>query len=314
MSHLSKRARRVNNRRLPVWRLTQCAATSLVLGCSHLQRSLSRFDEKEGRGPAAASLEDSDLATSGASADRCRPLLRDGTYVNAVYVNGFHKKDRFVVTQTPSSNDLEDFWKLVVESGTRTIVTLDVFSDDADVVQFWPTSGSVRYGDHRIECTENRNVNDLSVQAFKITSKHKVTLKLLVNVPRMDQHRQSMAGIKALGSFGAVTVKHFHRTTWESAEQIVDLVDHVERWQQQSGNKIILVQCRNGCTASGLFCTCSLVLEKIKCEQEVDVFYATRIVRENRPQFIQDSDQYKFCYEVAAAYLESFALYANFRQ
>nr|XP_037288855.1 LOW QUALITY PROTEIN: receptor-type tyrosine-protein phosphatase kappa-like [Rhipicephalus microplus] len=225
------------------------------------------------------------------AADRCRPLLRDGTYVNAVYVNGFHKKDRFVVTQTPSSNDLEDFWKLVVESGTRTIVTLDVFSDDADVVQFWPTSGSVRYGDHRIECTENRNVNDLSVQAFKITSKH-----------------------KALGSFGAVTVKHFHRTTWESAEQIVDLVDHVERWQQQSGNKIILVQCRNGCTASGLFCTCSLVLEKIKCEQEVDVFYATRIVRENRPQFIQDSDQYKFCYEVAAAYLESFALYANFRQ
>ncbi|KAH8037624.1 hypothetical protein HPB51_015058 [Rhipicephalus microplus] len=27
--------------------LTQCAVTSLVLGCSHLQRSLSRFDEKE---------------------------------------------------------------------------------------------------------------------------------------------------------------------------------------------------------------------------------------------------------------------------
>ncbi|KAH6941150.1 hypothetical protein HPB50_014449 [Hyalomma asiaticum] len=176
---------------------------------------------------------------------------------------GFHKKDRFLVTQTPSTRDLEHFWKLVIESGTRTIVTLDVFSDDADVVQFWPTSGTARYGDHKIECTEDRNVNDMSVQTFKVTSKH-----------------------KGPGSSGVVTIRHFHRTTWNSVEQMVDLVDHVERWQQQSDNKIILVQCRNGCAASGLFCNCFLVLDKLKCEQEVDVFYATRIVRENRPQFI----------------------------
>lgn len=51
----------------------------------------------------------------------------------------------------------------------------------------------------------------------------------------------------------------------------------------------MLFLCRNGCFASGLFCCCALVLEKLKCEQEVDVFYATRIVRENRPQFIVDS-------------------------
>ncbi|KAH6940645.1 hypothetical protein HPB50_003901 [Hyalomma asiaticum] len=204
---------------------------------------------------------------------------------------GFHKKDRFLVTQTPSTRDLEDFWKLVIESGTRTIVTLDVFSEDADVVQFRPTSGTARYGDHKIECTEDRNVNDMSVQTFKVTSKH-----------------------KGPGSSGVVTIRHFHRTTWNSVEQVVDLVDHVERWQQQSDNKIILVQCRNGCAASGLFCNCFLVLDKLKCEQEVDVFYVTRIVRENRPQFILDSDQYKFCYDVAVAYLGMFEMYANFRQ
>ncbi|XP_077499778.1 receptor-type tyrosine-protein phosphatase U-like isoform X3 [Amblyomma americanum] len=223
--------------------------------------------------------------------DRCRPLLRDGTFVNAVYVNGFHKKDKFLVTQTPSSKDADDLWKLVIESGARTIVTLDVFNEDADVVPFWPTGGSARYGDHKVECTEDRNVNDMSVQVFKVTSKH-----------------------KAPGSSGPVTVKHFHRSTWNSAEQMVDLVDHVERWQQQSEDKIILVQCRNGCAASGLFCCCALVLEKLKREQEVDVFYATRIVRENRPQFISDCDQYKFCYDTAVAYLESFEMYANFRQ
>lgn len=223
--------------------------------------------------------------------DRCRPLLKDGTFVNAVYVNGFHKKDKFLVTQTPSSRDVDDLWKMVIESGTRTIVTLDVFGEDGEVVPFWPKEGSLRYGDHRVECLESQNVNDMSVQVFKITSKH-----------------------KGPGSSGAVTVRHFHRSTWKSPEQIVDLVDHVERWQQQSDDKIILVQCRNGCFASGLFCCCALVLEKLKCEQEVDVFYATRIVRENRPQFIVDSDQYKFCYDAAIAYLDNFEMYANFRQ
>ncbi|XP_077550273.1 receptor-type tyrosine-protein phosphatase T-like isoform X2 [Haemaphysalis longicornis] len=223
--------------------------------------------------------------------DRCRPLLRDGTFVNAVYVNGFHKKDKFLVTQTPSSKDVDDLWKMVIESGTRTIVTLDVFGEDSEVVPFWPKEGSLRYGDQRVECLESQNVNDMSIQVFKITSKH-----------------------KGPGSSGAVTVRHFHRSTWKSPEQMVDLVDHVERWQQQSDDKIILVQCRNGCFASGLFCCCALVLEKLKCEQEVDVFYATRIVRENRPQFIVDSDQYKFCYDAAIAYLDNFEMYANFRQ
>lgn len=46
------------------------------------------------------------------------------------------------------------------------------------------------------------------------------------------------------GSSGVVTVRHFHRSTWKSPEQMVELVDHVERWQQQSDDKIILVQCR----------------------------------------------------------------------
>ncbi|XP_077548485.1 receptor-type tyrosine-protein phosphatase kappa-like [Haemaphysalis longicornis] len=223
--------------------------------------------------------------------DRCRPLLRDGTFVNAVYVNGFHKKDKFLVTQTPSSRDVDDLWKMVIESGTRTIVTLDVFGEDSEVVPFWPKEGSLCYGDHRVECLESQNVNDMSVQVFKITSKHKEP-----------------------GSSGAVTVRHFHRSTWKNPEQMVDLVYHVERWQQQSDDKIILVQCRNGCVASGLFCCCTLVLEKLKCEQEVDVFYATRIVRENRPQFIVDIDQYKFCYDAAIAYLDNFEMYANFRQ
>ncbi|KAH9383056.1 hypothetical protein HPB48_023778 [Haemaphysalis longicornis] len=93
--------------------------------------------------------------------------------MNVVETLGFHKKDKFLVTQTPSSKDVDDLWKMVIESGTRTIVTLDVFGEDSEVVPFWPKEGSLRYGDQRVECLESLNVNDMSIQVFKITSKHK---------------------------------------------------------------------------------------------------------------------------------------------
>ncbi|EEC08361.1 receptor tyrosine phosphatase type r2b, putative [Ixodes scapularis] len=51
--------------------------------------------------------------------------------MNLVETLGFHKKRKFLVTQMPSTKDLA-FWKLVHESGTRTIVTLDAFDSNED--------------------------------------------------------------------------------------------------------------------------------------------------------------------------------------
>ncbi|CAN8004147.1 unnamed protein product, partial [Ixodes hexagonus] len=230
--------------------------------------------------------------------DGCRPLLKDGTFVNAVYVNGFHKKHKFLVTQTPSDGNIGNFWKLVHESGTRTIVTLDAFdSEEGEPTVFagCPSNGGMKFGDLKVECAKELDKEGIRTHTVTITSKLKAS-------PRDPSPEP---------------VKHFQLPTWSRPEAMVDLVDRVERWQQQSGDKIIFVLCRqnvNGCSASGLFCCSALVLEKLKTEQEVDVFYATRIIRESRPQFIEDPEQYQFCYDTASAYLDSVSMYANFVQ
>ncbi|XP_029847105.3 receptor-type tyrosine-protein phosphatase epsilon [Ixodes scapularis] len=226
--------------------------------------------------------------------DRSRPLLKDGTFVNAVYVNGFHKKRKFLVTQMPSTKDLA-FWKLVHESGTRTIVTLDTFDsneDDPTALAGCPRSGGIKLEDLKVECVKELDNEGIRTHTLTITSKLKTPAP----------------------ASGPEPVKHFQLPTWSQPEAMVDLVDRVERWQQQSGDKIIFVLCRNGCSASGLFCCSALVLEKLKAEQEVDVFYATRIIRESRPQFIENPEQYRFCYDTALAYLDSVSMYANFQQ
>ena len=42
----------------------------------------------------------------------------------------------------------------------------------------------------------------------------------------------------------------------------------------------------DGASQSGLFCAVSYLVERLKLEQEVDVFQSTKHVRINRPQFV----------------------------
>ena len=44
--------------------------------------------------------------------------------------------------------------------------------------------------------------------------------------------------------------------------------------------------CRDGATRSGLVCALSYMIERLKVEQEVDVFQSVKHVRINRPQLI----------------------------
>jgi len=70
---------------------------------------------------------------------------------------------------------------------------------------------------------------------------------------------------------------------------------------------------RDGATRSGLFCAMYMMLEKINAEQEVDVFNAVRKIRIDRPQFVPSVDQYRFLYQMAQEYIDSFEAYANFK-
>ncbi|KAJ6224020.1 hypothetical protein RDWZM_002565 [Blomia tropicalis] len=51
-------------------------------------------------------------------------------------------------------------------------------------------------------------------------------------------------------------------------------------------NSPIIVQCSDGATLSGLFCASDFIFERIKEEQQIDVFLAVQKIRANRPQFI----------------------------
>ncbi|XP_040357320.1 receptor-type tyrosine-protein phosphatase kappa isoform X3 [Ixodes scapularis] len=233
------------------------------------------------------------------AADTRRPLLRptaDGSqtdYINAVYVDGFKRRKAYLVTQMPLPETVGDFWQMVAASGAKTLVTLGPLEDET-CPMFWPeVEGSVQeYQKVSVELAGSQDLKSLIVRTLKVAETG--------TTPRV--------------------LKQFHLDTWTqsstvpfSCDLVLKALQHVDHWQSRTDSKTVIVQCRDGCRASGLFCASAIDCEQLKLEQELDVFRTVRTIRASRPQFIVDSNQYAFCYDLARAFLDTFDTYSNFQ-
>ncbi|KAI0209847.1 Receptor-type tyrosine-protein phosphatase mu [Lamellibrachia satsuma] len=239
--------------------------------------------------------------------DRHRPYLvtpwKEGNnYINAVVVHGYKKQDAFILTQSPMTTTVVDLWRLLYDHESRTVVMLDDndVTDDQCVI-YWPSKKALKqqYGPLQVELvetsfSENSNVTE---REFKLT-----------------KSGRSGDCSKIVKQF-QLKKNGWHHDASLPADKMVllNLLDMVEKWQQQSGNGRITIHCSDGASRCGLLCAASYVLEHLKVEQEVDIFHAVQHIRTTRPQLVTDLDQYRFLFEVALAYMSQFDTYANFQ-
>ncbi|XP_065834059.1 receptor-type tyrosine-protein phosphatase S-like isoform X2 [Oscarella lobularis] len=230
-------------------------------------------------------------AVSGDSDTTYVNAVAGSNYINASYVNGYRYRDAFIVTQGPLENTVNDFWQMVWEQDTYTIVNLtQLIEDDKEMCyQYWPKT-KARYGSYEVEI-DGQNSSDSYV-----------VRKL--NVSKGSEMK---------------TVCQFHFTAWPndecptSATHLLEMMAQIEKWQQTTGNNVITVHCNNGIGRSGVFCTIVSVVEEMKVENVIDVFYKVKSLRIKRPGMVQSVDQYKFCYKAILDYTEGFDIYANFK-
>ncbi|XP_075731910.1 receptor-type tyrosine-protein phosphatase T-like isoform X2 [Rhipicephalus microplus] len=230
--------------------------------------------------------------------DSRRPFLSvtaDGSktdYINAIYVDGFKRRKAYLVTQLPLLETIDDFWEMFAASGSVTLVTLGPLQDET-TPQFWPSlKTTIKYGKVVVEQTDSQDFRGLLVRTFKVV----------------------------YGSRPARILKQFHSQSWNrastvpsSCDLVLEILQHVDRWQMQAEGRAVVVQCLDGCQESGLYCVCAAICDQLKLEQELDVFRSVRNVRCSRPEFIVDSEQYSFCYDLALSFLDTFDTYSNFQ-
>uniref|UniRef100_F6WY52 protein-tyrosine-phosphatase n=1 Tax=Ciona intestinalis TaxID=7719 RepID=F6WY52_CIOIN len=219
----------------------------------------------------------------------------DLTYYNASTILGYGKSETAIAAQGPIRHDMvEKFWLAITSLHVRTIVMLNNFFEN-DTVQchdYFPTcvGDSKQYGDTTVRlasCDTSDNITSRKLQVIK----DKIQAKMEIN--------------------------HYQLSGWpdkgvpRTCESVLDLAAKTQTSSQQQGGGV-LVHCRDGSGRTGTFLAIINVIERIKNENQIDVFRTVKDLRDSRPEMVSNLQQYKFIYNTASAYMRSFATYDNF--
>uniref|UniRef100_A0A672HB17 Receptor-type tyrosine-protein phosphatase alpha n=1 Tax=Salarias fasciatus TaxID=181472 RepID=A0A672HB17_SALFA len=215
-------------------------------------------------------------------------------YVNASFIDGYRQKDAYMASQGPLQHTIEDFWRMIWEWRSCSIVMLTELEERGQekCAQYWPSDGVVVYGDISIEIKREEESESYTVRDLLVTN-----------------NRENKAR----------AVRQFHFHGWPEVgiptdgKGMINIIAAVQKQQQQSGNHPITVHCSAGAGRTGTFCALSTVLERVKAEGILDVFQTVKSLRLQRPHMVQTLEQYEFCYKVVQEYIDAFSDYANFK-
>ncbi|XP_048255982.1 uncharacterized protein LOC124153060 isoform X4 [Haliotis rufescens] len=211
-----------------------------------------------------------------------------GTYINAVFLPGFEKTQKFLQTQTPLANTVFDFWRMVSDYKVARIIMLDDYTaKDEDTAVYWPDVHTpLEIGPFHVKCI---NISKNSEIVFR-------QLEL-----REDDSSMNIA--------------HYTARFWPeggipSPDSLLQFVRMSEVTTTREKSPII-VHCRSGAERSGLFCAVAAILERVSVDQTVAVPVVVGNNKAIRKHNIPNVSQYTLCYKMVAEHLASESVYSN---
>uniref|UniRef100_A0A8D1A2T4 Receptor-type tyrosine-protein phosphatase n=1 Tax=Sus scrofa TaxID=9823 RepID=A0A8D1A2T4_PIG len=194
-------------------------------------------------------------------------------YVNASFIDGYRQKDSYIASQGPLLHTIEDFWRMIWEWKSCSIVMLTELEERGQekCAQYWPSDGLVSYGDITVELKKEEECESYTVRDLLVTN---TRVRCPVGGP-LPQGNLSL--------LNATITQHVGREPFAGAGR------------------------------TGTFCALSTVLERVKAEGILDVFQTVKSLRLQRPHMVQTLEQYEFCYKVVQEYIDAFSDYANFK-
>ncbi|XP_029468202.1 receptor-type tyrosine-protein phosphatase T isoform X1 [Rhinatrema bivittatum] len=227
--------------------------------------------------------------------DRCLPFLisvdgESSNYINAALMDSHKQPAAFIVTQHPLPNTVTDFWRLVFDYNCSSVVMLNEMDAAQLCMQYWPEKTSCCYGPIQVEFVSADIDEDVINRIFRIC-----------NMARPQDGYRIVQQLQYIGWPA-------YRDTPPSKRSIIKVVRRLEKWQEQydSRDGRSVVHCLNGGGRSGTFCAICSVCEMIQQQNIIDVFHTVKTLRNNKSNMVETLEQYKFVYEVALEYLNSF--------
>ncbi|KAJ8039739.1 Receptor-type tyrosine-protein phosphatase T [Holothuria leucospilota] len=230
--------------------------------------------------------------------DSCRPYLmteaggKSNMYINASFVNGFRRRDMFLATQMPLENTILDFWRLVWDYNSNTIVMLNDMPHKS-LEQYWPDSSPVTFGPFTIQLLSRDEHDGIVISKLEIC-----------NTALQYQNFRTVLHLRCLGWPEQDLVP-------PSPGTLLHLISKLNTWQLENEDSPILVHCIDGIGRTGVFCALISAIDQAKAEQRVDILHIVHNMRNARSNMVQNLEQYQCIFDTFLMQLENSSSYEN---
>ncbi|XP_061653965.1 receptor-type tyrosine-protein phosphatase F-like isoform X6 [Phyllopteryx taeniolatus] len=198
-------------------------------------------------------------------------------YINANYIDGYRKQNAYIATQGPLPETLSDFWRMVWEQRSSTIVMMTRLEEKSRVKcdQYWPARGTETYGMIQVTMLDTVELATYSVRTFALYKN---------------------------GSSEKRELRQFQFMAWpdhgvpEYPTPILAFLRRVKACNPPDAGPMI-VHCSAGVGRTGCFIVIDAMLERMKHEKSVDIYGHVTCMRAQRNYMVQTEDQYIFIHE-----------------
>ena len=190
----------------------------------------------------------------------------DGSdYINATFFPGFTQLKEFIVTQHPVPDTVADFWQMVWDHNSITIVVLSSVVDEKEFPQFWPEKEEESdHGSFKVKLTEEKTM-------YQETGGYITTRDFIMQSTQDDYE---------------LTCRLIHCPGWPEAcgplSAVFDLVKMTQDWSVDQGGPVIVVD-RYGGTEAATFCALTTLYKQLNFEDCVDVYMYAKLYHLRRP-------------------------------
>ncbi|XP_045332961.1 receptor-type tyrosine-protein phosphatase F isoform X19 [Leopardus geoffroyi] len=198
-------------------------------------------------------------------------------YINANYIDGYRKQNAYIATQGPLPETMGDFWRMVWEQRTATVVMMTRLEEKSRVKcdQYWPARGTETYGLIQVSLLDTVELATYTVRTFAL-------------------HKS--------GSSEKRELRQFQFMAWpdhgvpEYPTPILAFLRRVKACNPLDAGPMV-VHCSAGVGRTGCFIVIDAMLERMKHEKTVDIYGHVTCMRSQRNYMVQTEDQYVFIHE-----------------
>ncbi|XP_070642802.1 receptor-type tyrosine-protein phosphatase F isoform X7 [Bos indicus] len=198
-------------------------------------------------------------------------------YINANYIDGYRKQNAYIATQGPLPETMGDFWRMVWEQRTATVVMMTRLEEKSRVKcdQYWPARGTETYGLIQVTLLDTVELATYTVRTFALYKS---------------------------GSSEKRELRQFQFMAWpdhgvpEYPTPILAFLRRVKACNPLDAGPMV-VHCSAGVGRTGCFIVIDAMLERMKHEKTVDIYGHVTCMRAQRNYMVQTEDQYVFIHE-----------------